>query len=113
MSLTTYTQRLNCRVDTIVTERDRQSARDDESRIVSNIVSSISKIVDDHLDVLVRKRLTLIVKDDYGIIKKNAWIPEVEYFVSNVILPNLGYQERAHSTGGIGPALPANLLSGR
>jgi len=83
------------RVDALAIERDNQSAREEESRIVSNIVRNISNIIDRHLDVLARKKLTLIVKDDYGLIRKNAWIPEIEYFISNVIMPALKSQEQA------------------
>ena len=51
--------------------------------------------VEQHIDVLVRKRSQMVQTDDYGNVRAQPWLDEIVYFLNNNILPMLDDAERA------------------
>ncbi|SDR51467.1 restriction system protein [Rhizobiales bacterium GAS191] len=67
-------------------------------RGLAHVVSARSRIaiiVEQHLETLARRKLTLVKTDHYGIIDESGWRKEYRYFVDKVLLPELGARERA------------------
>lgn len=56
--------------------------------------SRIAGLVDEHLETLARRKLTLVKIDPYGIVDDGKWQKERAYFVEKVVLPKLTPQER-------------------
>lgn len=55
-------------------------------------VAAVEAVIDRHLASLVRRRATLLVKDDYGVLTdrtRRRWLKEKDHFVRNVLLPSL------------------------
>ena len=59
-----------------------------------SIKKKVTKNVDIHIDALVRKRAQTLKTDDYGNILSQKWLKEVQYFILNVITPDLNQRER-------------------
>lgn len=88
--------------------RTEEQARYDEvknwaenAKTLRQAKSKISSIVGEHLTVLVRRRVSTVRVDHYGVVEATVWQKEVQHFVDRVILPKLTDQEVAavHRTG--------------
>ena len=64
-------------------------------RQVAGARAKIASLVDQHLETLARRKLTLVKTDPYGLIDDAKWQKEFRYFVEKVVLPQLTSQERS------------------
>ena len=62
---------------------------------VAGARAKIASLVDQHLETLARRKLTLVKTDPYGIVDDAKWQKEFRYFVDKVVLPQLTSQERS------------------
>jgi hypothetical protein len=51
--------------------------------------NKVTSEVESHINTLVRKRLQTVQMDDYGIVKKEKWESEINYFINKLIIPKL------------------------
>jgi restriction system protein len=51
--------------------------------------SRIERVVAQHLSALARKRLQLLIPNDYGKHQKKGWEKELSYFLSHVLIPEM------------------------
>jgi restriction system protein len=61
--------------------------------LVKSSHSKIAYIVDEHLDSLAHRRIALVSKDRYGVVKAGGWNREIQYFVDKVVRPQLSAEE--------------------
>lgn len=61
---------------------------------VAGARAKIARLVDQHLETLARRRLTLVKTDHYGVVDDGAWRKEYRYFIEKVMLPQLTGDER-------------------
>ena len=61
---------------------------------VAGARAKIAGVVDQHLETLARRKLTLVKTDHYGIVDDGPWRKEYRYFVEKVMLPQLSTEER-------------------
>lgn len=64
-----------------------QPTKEDEEKLRESIRGDIEKIINKHIDTLVRKRRTLILTDDYGIKDYSKWSSEIQTFIAKVVSP--------------------------
>ena len=74
-------------------ERERMQAREQEERneetfreLSKSILDKSCELIGEHRFALKRNRLRKIRRDDYGLLIKDAWIEEFNYFYNNLIL---------------------------
>lgn len=77
-------------IGTAVHAQDRE-----RSRRLAEAKFIISILVEQHLEVLIRKRRTTLTEDEYGVTDATKWNREVQYFADNVVLPRICPEHRA------------------
>ena len=68
------------------------SKKSDHARYVQNVrtvCELATPIIAEHINVLVRKRRTLVHVDEYGIRDESKWLTEARRFLDKVLLPQL------------------------
>jgi restriction system protein len=62
-------------------------------RVSQKAVSTIAQLAKSHASALVRRRAQLVQADAYGKLKFEKWFAELEYFITEHILPHLSPRE--------------------
>lgn len=72
----------------------RARVRDEAAeRFLASIEAKVGRVVDEHLETLVRKRRRMVRTDDYGVENATDWQKEIQHFLDKVALKALDPQE--------------------
>ena len=85
------------------TKKKFEMCAEDERKKEENYSCFLNKIVNDHGnkhgETLLRKRMQMIITDDYGVEDNSKWIKELRYFVDRVVMPDvLDYLEQHYQS---------------
>ncbi len=72
---------------------DERIAAKAGAKLDKSIAKKIAQTTEQHLDILVKNRLCMVSKDAYGIVHKEKWQNECNYFMNKVVTRSFDEQE--------------------